>query len=141
MIRKVKLNFYNIVYVLFFIIIILFLIDFFIQQNKSFEEINIDLKVEVGQDIGIIINDSIVDFGILPRGLNSNKKVILYNDFNFPVKVKAFVNGNISDYIFGESEVFLLSNSQEVYNIELYLPENMEKLIYTGNLLFKFYKF
>lgn len=139
--KKRCFNFNKIFYVLFFIVIVLFFIDLFVNSNKYFEEIKIDLKVEVNQSIGIVINDSIVDFGIIPAGLNSNKKVILYNDFNFPVKVKAFVNGNISDYIFGESEVFLLSNSQEVYNIELYLPEDMEKSIYTGNLLFKFYKF
>ncbi|MFA5542725.1 MAG: hypothetical protein WDA47_03065 [Bacilli bacterium] len=138
--KKNNLNLQKIFYLLFFITIILFFIDLIIHSSKPFEEIELDLRVEVNQNIGIVINDSIIDFGILPAGLNSNKKVILYNDFNYPVRVKVFVKGNISDYIFGESEVFLLSNSQEVYNIELYLPSDMEKSIYTGNILFKFHK-
>lgn len=138
--KKKNLNFNFIVYSLFFLILFLFFVNLVIDLNKSFEEIKIDLRVEVNETIGIIINDSIVDFGVLPAGINSNKKVVLHNDFDYPIKVKAFVDGNISNYIFGEGEVFLLSNSQEVYNIELYLPEDIENAVYTGNIVFKFYK-
>lgn len=133
-------KFNYIVSFLFLIVLILFLTDVIINTNKPFEQIEVNLRVNVSEEIGIVINDNIVDFGNLPVGMNSNKKVILQNDFNFPVKVQVFLDGNISELIYGESEVFLLGDSQEVYDINIYLPKNLNKSVYTGKIYFKFFK-
>ena len=137
MVRKNK-NYLGLIFVLMICLIVLlsFNLKIFIDRPLSVEII--DMNVIVGEKIGMVINDSILDYGVLPRGVSINKKVLLKNEYDFPVIVDVNVVGLINNFVYGESEFILAVDESKEYNIDLIVSENMEFGEYEGKLIFEF---
>ncbi len=133
-----KTNF--LIIILIFLLIFSFCIKLYLIINAPISQSVIEVKCIAGDRIGMAINDSIVDFGIIPVGLSANKKINLENTYNFPINVSIYINGNISKYLYGENYFILQIGERKEYDINLILPNNLDYGQYSGQIIFEFRK-
>ncbi len=130
----------NIIYLsLILFLIILLVINFIILAKKPVYQQTVDAKVVFSDKIGMVINYTTLDFGELPLPARANKTIILSNTFNDSLYVIVYVEGNISDYLYGLEKFEIASG--EIYNYDVILgaTENVEKGEYFGSINFVFY--
>tara|TARA_Y100000310_G_C20651598_1_gene799728 strand:+ start:1657 stop:2109 length:453 start_codon:yes stop_codon:yes gene_type:complete len=132
-----KLNFRKINWVFIFLIVI-FLIIWFLFQPLDVKKL--DIRFEVGERLGVVLDGENLDFGRVLAGSSSVKTVSIENNFDFLIKVEVFVDRRLKDFIFAEPEISI--DSGEVINlpINLILPDDIEKGNYSGGLRFEFRK-
>ncbi len=136
MARKINVN--NIYIVVFVLVVVLLFLIFF--RNSKVDERFLDVTFSVDNKLGMKINTSSLDFGIVPAGAAITKKVVLDNGFEFPVKVKVFVDKEIEDYVFSENDFIILSGESKKVEFVLSLPQDTVKGEYSGKIKMSFYK-
>lgn len=123
------------------VLTVLIVSSFIVLSNRPFEVRNIPLKVEVGEVIGISADGEILNFGTIIPGQKIIKRVTLSNSFAQDIEVRIFLDGgNISQFVYGESVVIMEENSSKEYEVNLVLPKSVEKGVYEGELIIKFFK-
>ncbi len=125
-------------FVLLICLIVLVIFNIMIFTNRALSVKIVDMRVVVGEKIGMVINDSVLDYGILPRGTSINKKVLLKNEYKFPVIVDIKLSGALKDYVYGDSKITLSVGETKEYSVDLIIPGEMEFGNYTGKMIFEF---
>jgi len=135
----------KIIKILFGLIVI---ISLFIISLSIYAYITAPLEVKtypvvfiVGENPGLVINNTIIAFGKIPREGEGEKQLIMENTYNFPVEAKIFASKEIVDYLsFEEESLIIDSNSSIEFKIKLTIPKNMEFGNYSGTILIKTYR-
>jgi len=110
---KIKKNYGNkfflAVAILFFVSLAVFLLTLRITfvGNVILEERNIPTELIIGEPAGFDLNDSVFNFGRIPYDAWGVRKLVLTNDYDFPVKYEFDVVGDISDFLVFEKIVYL----------------------------------
>jgi len=122
------------------IAVVLIFVSVYFLFSRPLETRFVDVKIEVGDKVGIILNESEMDFGILPRGSTSLKKIDVGNDRDFPLKVDIFISKNLKDFVFSESEIIISEGKVSAIPFTAIIPVDMPKGNYSGEIKFEFYR-
>jgi len=131
----------SIILILLGIILLGFLsASFFLTSKNPLSIKELDVKVSVGDRIGMILNDSSLDYGVLIKGMNGNKIVDLTNKYDFPVIVSVFTYGELERYLHGDSKFIIEVGETKEYNVALMVGEDLNYGEHFGKLVFEFRK-
>jgi len=128
-----------VIYLLFILSFALILTLFYINFSQPIETKEIDVKFEIGDSFGILISDEL-DYGRVLPGSISSKSVNITNEHNFPLKAKILISSDISDFVFGDSELVLNSGETKRVFFDLYAPYDSSFESYSGKIKFEFRK-
>lgn len=118
----------------------LFVFIFLCIPEKPVDVKTLDVKFEVGDRLGLILNDSELDFGTVLPGVSSVKKVDVSNNYGFPVYVRIYVSNNLEDFLFSKSKIFIGEGEMAVVDFHLVVPADAAKKQFSGEVKFKIYK-
>ena len=122
------------IFVLSFILLVLIGIIFYLNFSSPLEIFEFDVKFSVGDEIGIIINGTELNYGTLSHGMSSTKKIKIENTFDFDILAKIYIDRNLEDYVFGEESVVVSSGESIEYLVKLVIPSYAEYGDYTGKI-------
>lgn len=132
---------YNtIITILILILLTILLINFFLNLNKPIYTKEIQVKFQVDDFLGLIINNTTLDFGSLVRETSSTKTIKLTNEFSHEVLVKININPELQEFIFGKTDFIIKPYETKEYPVTLFIPKNAELKKYSGKIIFNFYK-
>ncbi len=110
--RKNKLIIFNVILIFLIslatLLFVLFGENLFVLQET---EVPAVLVVSNYTAWNITQDGDILDFGVIRKGTNSEKKISIANEYSFPIKFEFNVKGNISDFI--DSKVVYLSSKED----------------------------
>jgi hypothetical protein len=130
----------KIIFILLFFFIILVGVIFFSYSARPLDVKHINIVFIVEDSIGISASSSELDYGIIPPGLSSTKKITIHNPFDFEMIAKISVEKDLKEFIFGDWEVVVLPNESLEYPVRLQVPYDAEFGNYSGLLRIEFYK-
>jgi len=137
MIKKENIKLWVIVFLLL-VIIINFIWVFFSSPLKV--EI-VPVKFIIGDRLGFDVNSSELTYGIILKGNSGVRKLIIENNYSFPVIVRLYVSSEISDYIYSENNLIIDKNEQIKLPVILRVPNDIEYGNYTGKIRVEFRKY
>ena len=108
--------------------------------SKPLKIVELEVRFDVGDKIGVSVNQTEIDFGIVFPASASEKVVIFTNSYEFPVDVKVFISKEISDFVFSDYEFTIGFNETKKQRFILSVPENANKQEYSGKVRFEFRK-
>lgn len=136
--KNKKLNL--LILILGIILILTLIINFYITYNKPVYTQKIDIKFELDDYLGMAVNKTIIDFGVVPHYMSVEKTVSLKNEFDFPVIVKVNINKELEEFIFGKTNFIIEPKESHEYSLKLFASPNGEiRQPYTGQITFNFY--
>jgi hypothetical protein len=109
--------------------------------SKPLSEETLDIKFQIGDSIGMALNNSSLDFGKVYPGASVSKKIRLQNNYNFDVRVNFFVNNELKEHIHANPEIILNPGQIVEYPLYLQTSEDMENGNYSGKLKIEFREF
>lgn len=135
-----KKNVKNLMIVLISIFAVMIALNIYIIAIKPLMEVSVPANVVFGETIGISAANESLDFGVLPLGVSSTKKVVIENTYNFPIHVIVYVNGEIRNYVYGENHFSVEAGESYEYMVNIAVPSDGEFGKYSGNIVFVFQK-
>ena len=99
-----------------------------------------DVRFNVSEKIGFDLNNSALTFGSVVPGNYYERKIIIENKYDFPIKAKIFVSKDISDFFLKTDSVMLMPRENASIPITIYIPQNSEKKEYSGKIAIKIYR-
>ena len=120
--------------------VVLIVISVYVLINSPLEMKTLDLSFVVGEHLGFDLNASSLSFGIIMPGGSAVRRVVMQNNYDFPIKVEIYTSKNIRGYVFAEPEHLIESGKTEQISFNLIVPEYMEHGEYSGEVYFKFRK-
>ena len=137
---KTKIKFAPLIIVLIIILSFLIAYNILIFTNKPIYTKELKINFIVGDKIGLTINSTTLDYGILIPDTSSTKTINLTNYYNFPIKVKLLINPEMEGYIFSKNN-FIIQPKQTAQNtFTLILPPDTKKGNYSGVAKLYFFK-
>ncbi len=125
---------------LFFLIILLLLYSVSLFLIKPLKTEVVPVKFIVGDRLGIDLNASEANFGIvLPKG-GGARNVIIENTYDFDVLLKMYVSKEIESYIFANETFVLQSYETQKISLVLVVPAETVYGNYSGTVTFEFWK-
>jgi len=123
--------------ILFFVFLILFIFILFLipKESKSF-----DITLNVGEKIGVEINNSALKFGTVIPGSESVKKVFIDNNHDYPIKAKIKYDGSVSPFLNVEPSIEINAGQNYTLPIIMIVPLNASYGNYSGKLKIYFFK-
>ena len=104
------------------------------KPNTVYDIKEYDLKVTVGDKVGINLNTTSLDFGIKP-GFSSKRELIIENNLNKTVRVELLAYGEIKKLVVpGENDFVIDPLSKKTVTIIVKTPESQALGDYTGTL-------
>lgn len=94
---------------------------------------NLFMQVNVSNKLGLVVNDSIIDFGSIVPGTSIERKLSFSNTNPFELEVLFKSKGNISDFVFF-SDFILESYETRDVPIVLLISSEVEEGFYSGEL-------
>ncbi|MEN9626060.1 MAG: hypothetical protein RL557_388 [archaeon] len=133
--------FHSLYFKLFLISIIAFLLIYTLSIFFS-----IPLKTEVypvkfivADKIGVDLNSSEINFGIVMPGGSAVRNLIISNSYDFPIVAEVSTNNNLQPYLFSE-EVMLEAHQTKKIPLVLRVPYDMQLGNYSGSVHINFYR-
>ena len=121
------------------LIVVTFSLVFF--PEESIYEKNYDVYFNVIESgAGFDLNNTIPTFGNVPRGGGAERKIVLFNNYNFPVEARVLITKNLDDFLIVDSNVSIESMSNYTLFVKLVVPENTELGNHSGTIKVKFYR-
>ena len=121
------------------LIVVTFSLVFF--PEESIYEKNYDVYFNVIESgAGFDLNNTILTFGNVPRGGGAERKIVLFNNYNFPVEARVLITKNLDDFLIVDSNVSIESMSNYTLFVKLVVPENTELGNHSGTIKVKFYR-
>lgn len=98
------------------------------------------MKLKVGDVVGMDVNNTVISFGIIPyNGGSSQRKVMLENMEDRPLRVFVKKTGEIAEWVYVSEEKFVLDGGEKKELIFTALPaKDAEKRSYYGKAKFIF---
>jgi len=143
--KKIKIFNRNVI-VLFFVLLLVFLFfsffakDFFekgfIEGNLIHSQ-NLDVFFRVSDEraIGINVDKGSLNFGTLGKGNFAEKKLTIFNPYNYCVEVNLTKSKDVNEFLFLDEENFVLRpyESKKIF-VVLNVPQNISVGNYSGFL-------
>ena len=105
------------------------------EQVVEIEEIYMSMEFDNTIIAGFDANKTALTFGKIPLGSTSKRSFTVYNDLEFPIRIKIEKEGDISPYILISDASFNLDIAEEREIIVLATPaEGIEEKKYEGKL-------
>lgn len=103
----------------------------------------LDMKLKVGEVVGLDINTSVISFGIIPqKGGSAERRVILKNMQSIPLRVHTKKSGEIAEWVYISENNFILNLDETKELIFTAIPsEGAKKRAYKGKVKFIFTRF
>ncbi len=121
------------------ITLIIFSIAFWI--FRPIDKRLIDVKFSVGNSFGVGFSGiEELNYGRLIPGSIATRKIILKNDYKFPVKIKIFATDNIMDFISLKYEYAVEKGDNVSIPIILTVPKNLTSGNYSGKIEFRIFR-
>jgi hypothetical protein len=130
----------NLNYLLLALAVALILFSFYSLSLAPFKTDVLNVRFMVGKTIGIDLNSSEVNFGMINPGGSATRNVIIHNDYNHPILIDISVSRNIVKYLFVDSSFSVSINESIKIPIKLGLPKDLEFGNYSGKIKFEFRK-
>jgi len=99
-----------------------------------------DMKMKVGDVVGMDVNTSVISFGIIPqKGGSSERKVMLENMGDKPLRVFVKKKGEMAEWVYISEERFVLDiGEKKELMFTAFPPKYAEKGAYYGKVRFVF---
>jgi hypothetical protein len=123
------------VLILFFLIVVALLL-IFLSSIRPIDKKTIKVRFIVGSNPGIDVSNKEVTFGKVPQGSVSTRDILLGNEYNFPVKVRSFVNESIAKYINIEPLFVIGAHDSLHVSVTLSVPSGVPYGNYSGEIIF-----
>lgn len=100
----------------------------------------LDMKMKIGDVVGLDTNESVISFGIIPKkGGSSQRTVRLKNMKDEPLKVYTKKSGEMAGWVYISEENFVLQpDERKELKFTAIPPKDAEKGAYTGKVRFIF---
>ena len=99
----------------------------------------LDMKLKIGDVVGLDTNTSVISFGIVPRGGSAQRYIILENMKDKPLKVYTKKSGEIAEWVYISEDNFILEPKERKELIATAIPsKDAEKGAYKGKVRFIF---
>ena len=98
----------------------------------------IDVEFEVTNFTGINVDGSALNFGAVNQQGGAERRVIITNDYDFPVEVSVYPSESVQDYLRYEPKFSLSSGQEKTFKVTLVVSEGTAFDVYKGNLRFVF---
>src|SRR3989339_551956 len=72
----------------------------------------LEMKVKIGDVVGLDVNTSIISFGTVSPGGSSQRPVILRNDGNKPLRAHIKKSGEMAEWVYISEEDFVLDKNE-----------------------------
>lgn len=132
-------KFILIILVLLVISLILFILSLIFSSEKSLSQEEFFVRMEVGTSAGFDLNTSALILGRLPPGTSSNRRIILSNDYDFPIVAEISVEGDIDSFLVFDPVIYLETGEKRNITIStINIPENTAYGNYTGTITIVF---
>ncbi|MCF7910485.1 hypothetical protein K9L16_02325 [Candidatus Pacearchaeota archaeon] len=122
---------------LFFISLFIIIFVIYISSNVI-EKQEIFVELVIGNKSGFNLDPGKISFGEITYSSNSERKIYLKNNYDFPVKVELLVEGNITQFLNYKNQYFIEPGKTEIATINAQSPEYAKLGYYSGNLIIKF---
>ena len=127
-------------YILLLVSIALIIFSIYLWISRPLETKVLNAEFIVDKNIGVDLNSSELNFGKISPGGSVVRRVIIENNYEFPVKAKIFASRNIINFLYADGE-YILTPGEKIYApINLRVPEGMEFGNYSGKVKFEFRK-
>jgi len=132
--KKVRKGSRYILAVILIIVIVISVVNIFIQA-KTVEKKTFYSKLVISDFYGFDINGTALIFGVLMPGGSSSRSVSISNNYGHDIRVRAYVSGNISDFVFMDENDFIVRKN-EARNISFVarVPFNASLGTYEGEV-------
>ena len=137
---KNKINFNYVIVILIIILLSLFLYNIFIIINKPIYSKEFNVNFVIGDKLGLTINSTSIDYGIMLAGTSSTKTINITNEYNFPIKVKVLISPEIKGYLFSQNNFISQPHETVQHSFLLILSPDAKRGDYSGKLRLNFFK-
>jgi len=112
---------------------------YFLNTSKILEIREIEASIIISNITGFDVNETILNFGKVMRGGSSTKQISIENNFNFPIEVSIYGEGEIKKFIFGFKEKIEVGKKKNI-KIVASVPDDAEFGEYKGKIIVKIKK-
>jgi len=108
-------------------------------RSRPLETRIFDASFIVSDVSGFDLNSSALTFGKMMPGNTATRNVLIYNTYNFPIRIEPFASENIAPFITIPNLTVGAKQNSSV-PVTLSVPRNMSFGNYSGKVLFKIYR-
>ena len=103
---------------------------------------NFEVKFSVGKSLGMVgdVDEGVINFGRAVEGSIIEKKVMIENNYDFDLKVKVFVEKEISNFVYSESEYEVLRGDSLKIPFTLMVSKGVSEGDYSGQARLEFWR-
>jgi hypothetical protein len=130
----------NLNYLLLAIAVALILFSFYSWGLAPLKTEVLNVRFVANKTIGVDLNSSELNFGMVNPGMSAVRNVIISNDYNHPIHVDISVSKNIIEYLSVDSSFHINPNESIRIPITLQLSKEVEFGNYSGKIKFEFRK-
>ena len=120
--------------ILSILLIIFSLFSYF--YNRSLLERKIPISLKIGNHTGFNISKTTLNFGTIAFGSNAERKIILENNYSFPVKFSFSVEGNVTALLVFDKNLIILPKKNSSFSIKTITPKNKTQEGFYSGILF-----
>ena len=100
---------------------------------------SLDMKLKIGDIVGLDTNESVISFGIIPPEGSAQRKVILNNMYGKPLEVHTKKTGEIAGWVHISEDTFIINPDETKELLFTAIPsKGAEKGAYQGKIKFIF---
>ena len=138
--KQIKTNkkFTILISILFVILTVTIVINLIQDLNKPVYSQEIPVYFAVAEKMGLVINTSVLDFGITYPFAPVDKKINLTNEFEYPVILKVVIDPKLDNYLFGATDIEIPAGETITYGVSLIPAKDAEYGNYSGYIRFDF---
>lgn len=108
----------------------------FYEYYINYKVDKLDIKVEVGEGVGLDVSEEYVGFGIVSNGNSAARDIILSHSYDKNLMIRMHVEGGLKDWIvFSENNFVLEPGVEKRVGISLFVPKDAGKGKYTSELV------
>ena len=129
-----------IVIFLLIISLVFFLIALLLPKEVYLERKEIPVYINVSSGTGLKVENESLDFGRVIYGASAVKRTYIENNYTFPIRVEFLAEGNVSDLLVYQNEVFLKPKEKKEIGISTIQFSDEPYGLYSGKMIITFKK-
>ena len=118
------------------VILIILILSILFSKYNLYKLEKLDIKVEVGDGVGLDVSNDYVGFGIVSNGNSAARDIILSHSYDKNLMIKMHVEGELRDWIvFSENDFVLEPGVEKKVGVSLFVPKEASKGKYESELI------
>lgn len=109
-------------------------------RNVAIETKEVEVTFEVGDELAVDVNQSILTLGVLTEGTTILRNVLLRNGKDYPVKVITSASTDIREHVFVEEVFYAAAGETIEVPVSVSIEQGKEHGKYSGKIYFEIYK-